>query len=150
MSWIPNGVIMLAVTALAFSGCVESDLEGCRSYQSYHDQAAVCNMRDSFAYSKQTSFDQGSETFDWRNSHSTAQVSFGGQMSAGSAKIVIRDAAGLKVFEKTVMGPSQEGSFEGTQSGSAGLWKITISFTAASGQFGIFVSSRGDLRESGN
>lgn len=90
--------------------------------------------------------DGGSVTksFDWQNSSSTAE--YNADITAttdGIFRMVVRDADGTIVLDRTLDGAVEPDSFSGvTSSGTAGLWSVTITLTNFNGD-GSFSLSEG-------
>ncbi|HET9424000.1 MAG TPA: hypothetical protein VFO55_01410 [Gemmatimonadaceae bacterium] len=68
-------------------------------------------------------------TYDWANTGTRATINHSTTTTAGTAAIVIRDAAGTVVYTKTLV-PSLN---EPTLVGVAGTWKIELTMTNYSG-----------------
>jgi hypothetical protein len=93
-------------------------------------QPDITSRRDEFSYRvpRVTSY-RGSGLYWWQNSGITAQVQQASAVSAGSMRLVIRDANGAEVFSRSL---AEGGSFL-TQNGVSGRWTIQVIYDDASG-----------------
>ncbi len=85
------------------------------------------------------------KTFNWQNSISTAEYNADiTTTSDGSFKMVIKDADGTIVLDKTLSGAVEPDSFSGvTSSGTSGLWSVAITLNSFNGD-GSFSISEGN------
>lgn len=80
----------------------------------------------------------GTETGSFENSGTKATVAMGVQGS-GSVKVVIKDADGATVYDKTITVMGQSGGMETTSAGKAGTWTVTLTFNDVNGQGGVAI-----------
>lgn len=86
-----------------------------------------------------------SETFEYQNSLSRAEYNADITASNGGIfQMIIKDADGNTVLERSLNGNREPDSFSGvTSSGTAGTWSVTIILTEFNGD-GSFSLSEGD------
>ena len=86
-----------------------------------------------------------SRTFVWLNNLSTADYNADITATAeGSFTMVVRDANGDSVLNRSLNGASEPDSFSGvTDAGASGLWSVTITLESFNGD-GSFSLSEGD------
>ena len=86
-----------------------------------------------------------SKTFVWNNNLNTADYNADITASAeGTFRMVVRDADGMMVLDRSLNGASEPDSFSGvTAAGASGLWSVTITLTSFNGD-GSFSLSEGD------
>jgi len=118
----------LALTVM-LSGCAE--------------QFAVSNQTNNLSIAGQAAGKGGSESWTWKNTVGSAQVSWGGQAAEGRMTLKIEDAAGKQVFSRSLSGTSQEGFDGPTSSGAPGDWKVTLRFDDFTGQMGLSIRAGG-------
>lgn len=84
-------------------------------------------------------------TFVWLNNLSTADYNADITASAeGTFTMVVRDADGTIVLDRTLNGASEPDSFSGvTSAGTSGIWSVTITLTSFNGD-GSFSLSEGN------
>ncbi|MCH7524292.1 MAG: hypothetical protein IIC74_04605 [Bacteroidetes bacterium] len=84
-----------------------------------------------------------SETFTWNNALTTADYNMDiTAISAGSFRLLMKDANGATVLDKTLQGSVEPDTFSGvTSSGTAGDWTITLTLTNFDGDGSYSVSS---------
>ena len=85
-----------------------------------------------------------SKTFKWSNSLSTADYNADITATAsGTFRMVVKDANGTTVLDKSLNGATEPDSFSGvTSAGTAGIWSVTIFLTNFNGD-GSFSLSEG-------
>tara|TARA_B100002049_G_scaffold236741_1_gene224379 strand:- start:741 stop:1163 length:423 start_codon:yes stop_codon:yes gene_type:complete len=85
------------------------------------------------------------KTFTWKNSLDTADYNADiTSTSTGVFQMIVKDADGTTVLDRTLSGGTEPDSFSGvTSSGTPGLWTVTISITNFNGD-GSFSLSEGD------
>jgi len=93
-------------------------------------QPEIINNTDAFSF-QVTGVSNASATLDytWQNTGTVATVNQSASISAGSATLIIRDAAGTQVYSRSL---SDNGTFS-TSAGTAGTWTIRVVFTNTSG-----------------
>ena len=86
-----------------------------------------------------------SETFEYQNGLATADYNADITASAGGIfQVIVKDADGTVVLDKSLNGNMEPDSFSGvTSSGTAGTWSVTIILTDFNGD-GSFSLSEGD------
>ncbi|MCK0147273.1 hypothetical protein MWU78_16560 [Arenibacter sp. F26102] len=86
-----------------------------------------------------------SETFEYQNGLSTVEYNADITASAGGVfQMIVRDADGTIVLDKSLKGNLEPDSFSGvSSSGTAGTWSVTIILTDFNGD-GSFSLSEGD------
>ena len=67
--------------------------------------------------------------YEWQHSGSVANVNQSTTISAGSAILTVRDAAGTQVYRRDL---TENGTYQ-TGSGSPGKWNIRVEFARATG-----------------
>jgi hypothetical protein len=72
-------------------------------------------------------------TYSWSNSGTRATINQSTVTTAGSARFIVRDAAGVVVYDK-VLAPSLN---EPTTAGTAGMWTIQLQLTGYSGTLNV-------------
>lgn len=93
-------------------------------------QPEITNSTDSFQLQATGVTDVSSTlTYAWTNTGSRATINHSTTTTAGSARLVIRDAAGTIVYDKA-LSPSLN---EPTAVGSAGTWTIQLGLSSYSG-----------------
>lgn len=87
----------------------------------------------------------GSRTFLWNNALNTADYNADiTATSEGTFRIVVEDADGNVVLDKSLNGAMEPDSIDGvTSSGTAGIWSVTITLTSFKGD-GSFSLSEGN------
>jgi len=85
------------------------------------------------------------ETFNWQNSLTTADYNADITATAtGDFQMIVRDADGTTVLDRTLTGGTEPDSFSGvTSSGTSGKWTVTISIANFNGD-GSFSLSEGN------
>ena len=76
--------------------------------------------------------------YDWQHGGTVANVNQATALSAGTARLVIRDAAGAEVYRRDL---AANGTFQ-TSSGAAGRWRIRVELAGASGAVNFRVQRR--------
>ena len=86
-----------------------------------------------------------SKTFKWNNTLSTADYNMDiTAAKAGSFQLIIKDANGKAVLDKTIVAGQGEDSRSGvTAAGASGEWTVAVNLTDFSGD-GSFSLSKGD------
>ena len=114
-------VLLLLLAALGDAGC--SDPLG-------PFQPEVTNATDNFQLQATgVSGVTSTVTYSWTNTGSRATINHSTTTTGGSARLVIRDAAGAVVYDKAVV-PSLN---EPTATGTAGIWRIELGLVSYSG-----------------
>ncbi|WP_242135432.1 hypothetical protein [Aestuariivivens marinum] len=85
----------------------------------------------------------GSRTINWTNNLATADYNADITATAtGTFKLVIADANGTVVLERTLIGGTEPDSFSGvTNSGQPGNWTVTITLTSFNGDGSYSISA---------
>lgn len=93
-------------------------------------QPEIINNVDAFSF-QVTGVSNASATlnYSWQNTGTVATVNQSASISAGSATLIIRDAAGTQVYSRSL---SDNGTFS-TSAGTSGTWTIRVVFTNTSG-----------------
>lgn len=77
--------------------------------------------------------DEGTYAFGWENSKSKAEANFDITTPTGSVTLIIEDADGTEVLNKT-RSASGEDSYSGTTAaGTPGVWKVSFVFSEFNG-----------------
>ncbi|MGW1453739.1 hypothetical protein ACWBC2_01990 [Salegentibacter agarivorans] len=86
-----------------------------------------------------------SQTFEYQNGLATADYNADITASSGGIfQMIVRDADGTIVLDRSLNGNMEPDSFDGvTSSGTAGTWSVTINLTDFNGD-GSFSLSEGD------
>jgi hypothetical protein len=99
----------------------------------------VSNSPDNFRFHIKSALDHsGTLDYIWTNTGAAADVDQSCDITGGGALLVINDAAGARVYSRSL---AEEGSFE-TSEGEAGAWKIRVVFSGSSGMFDFQVRKR--------
>ena len=116
-----------AVAVLITAACNESTAPGF--------ELMVTNNPDDFiAQSPGTVLNESLDReYTWQNSGTRATVTHGTIVDAGIARIVIRDAAGAIVYDRSLT----FGMSEATQVGVTGAWRIEVLLSGFSGTFNV-------------
>jgi hypothetical protein len=69
------------------------------------------------------------QTYTWSNTGSRATINHSTITASGAARLIVKDAAGVTVYDHTLM-PSLN---EPTTVGTAGLWTVQLRFSSYSG-----------------
>lgn len=69
------------------------------------------------------------QAYTWSNTGSRATINHSTITASGAARLIVKDAAGVTVYDHTLV-PSLN---EATAVGAAGLWRIELRFTSYSG-----------------
>ncbi len=127
--------VVLATAACLLASFV---LSGCTAPG---EQLIVNNNPGAFQLAGQVAGKSGTETYEWQNNAQRASVSWGGQVASGSFTLSIKDAAGKQVHTHSFGGTAQGSDSGSTQSGAAGKWTITVTFSGYTGQMALNVNS---------
>jgi hypothetical protein len=92
-------------------------------------QPEIRNLADNFEFQVTAiSNYSGTLQYSWSNSGTSANVNQSAVFTGGSAQLVITDAAGTEVYNKSL---ASNGTFA-TSVGTSGTWKIRVVFNGAS------------------
>lgn len=99
----------------------------------------IGNATDSFQF-QVTALTDVSTTreYEWQHTGTIANVNQSTQLSGGTARLVIRDAAGTEVYRRSL---TDNGTFQ-TSTGAAGRWRIRVELSQASGAVNFRVQRR--------
>lgn len=127
-SWISP--LSRALVALAFVFAVSACGSDRSDPLSPAVQPEIINNADAFSF-QVTGVSNASATlnYSWQNTGTVATVNQSASISAGSATLIIRDAAGTQVYSRSL---SDNGTFS-TSAGTAGTWTVRVVFTNTSG-----------------
>ena len=102
-------------------------------------QPEIGNATDSFQF-QVTALRSVTTTaeYDWQHTGLVANVNQATALSAGSARLVIRDASGVEVYRRDL---TANGTFP-TSSGAGGRWRIRVELSGASGAVNFRVQRR--------
>lgn len=114
-----RAVLALLLPALLLAGCSAG--------------GSVSNNPDHFAYGGGAAGKSTTEVYEWGNSGTAAQVSWGGG-GTGTLTLTIQDAAGKQVFRRDL---GTGGVHERTLDGQPGTWRITLGFGNYNGGMGL-------------
>lgn len=148
MSWTGRTLVGLAALVFLAVGCNESTAPEIR--------LTVTNNPDDFAAQSVNVLNGNlDQEYTWQNSGTRANVTNATVVSGGIARVVIRDAANVIVYDKALTPTSSEpiltqvagasdfesqsASAESTQAGVAGTWRIEILLSGFSGTFNLLV-----------
>ncbi|MGC6431249.1 MAG: hypothetical protein ACON5F_09430 [Jejuia sp.] len=141
-----NILVVVAFTFLTFTGCSSDDDNV--TVQVSVNGTVLFDDGDDFNGDVDGDFTGtgGSATrvFEWQNNLSTADYNADITATAeGSFKIVVKDADGNVVLDKSLSGAVEPDSIDGvTASGTPGIWTVTITLTSFKGD-GSFSLSAG-------
>jgi hypothetical protein len=93
-------------------------------------QPEIVNNVDAFSF-QVTGVQNASATlsYSWQNTGTVGTINQSASISAGSATLVVRDAAGTQVYSRSL---ADNGTFT-TTAGTSGTWTIQVVFTSTSG-----------------
>lgn len=146
MSWTGRRLAGLAAVVFLVVGCNESTAP--------EFNLAVVNVTDDFAAQSANVLNGNlDQEYTWQNTGTRANVTDATVISSGVARVVIRDAANVIVYDKAltpnspaptvtrVAGAaefdSEPASAEATQVGTAGSWRIEILLSGFSGTLNV-------------
>jgi hypothetical protein len=114
--------LLLAIGMLAVAGCNDAT--------SPRYEPEITNVANSFQF-QVTDLVRVSDALEyrWQNDGTTATINQSTVLSAGTATLTLRDAAGTQVYSRSL---TENGTFTST-AGTAGQWRIRIAFANASG-----------------
>lgn len=94
-------------------------------------QPQITNLADAFSYQVSSIQDfTGTNTYTWQNTGTLAQISHASDAgAAGTATLVVRDAAGTQVYSGQLVSSGQPLS---TPAGVAGNWTIQVVYSSYS------------------
>jgi hypothetical protein len=100
------------------------------------NQPEVTNATDSFQF-QASNLVRVSQvlTYTWVNTGTQANVNHSGAIADGTAALVIRDAAGTEVYNRSLR---ETGSFT-TGTGTSGDWRIDVRLTRVDGTVNVRV-----------
>lgn len=139
--------ILTIVVATVFVGCSNDDDDG--SVEIRVNGTVLFDDGDDFNGDVDGDFSgtggSASRTFIWLNNLTTADYNADITATAeGTFTMVVRDADGESVLNRSLNGASEPDSFSGvTDVGTAGLWTVTITLDSFNGD-GSFSLSEGD------
>ena len=122
--------------AIATSGCMGSD---CETSNEPSGQRVVCTTPKTFSYTRNGSMVSEKKDYQWENSGTTATVSAAFNSSSGTATVVVKDADGKTVYNKSHSWNGQTAEDQPTMSGKAGTWTISINLGGLTGQVALNV-----------
>jgi hypothetical protein len=119
------GLMLLA----ALGGC-GAERTACQGVNCPQYQLELANQTDSFEF-QVTDLIQVTQTlqYTWHTTGAQATINQASQLSAGTARLVLRDAAGTPVYAADLRA---NGTFRST-TGEAGNWTIQVELTTVSG-----------------
>lgn len=141
-------MMALAITCLTVVGCSKDD-DPVPMTEVTVNNTVLFDNGDDFIGDIDGDFtgDGGSDSriFTWQNANSTAD--YNADITAttdGSFKMIVKDADGTVVLDRSLSGASEPDSFSGvTSSGTSGVWSVTITLTTFNGD-GSFSLSQGN------
>ena len=125
---------LLCITVLA--SCAEykkyDDMEVIEN--SYTGNVAVTSTGSDQAADFTGSGDAGTYSFAWKNTKTTASLTFDITSPTGSAQMILNDKKGDEVINHTITGGSGADSFSKVSTeGKPGTWKVTLILTDFTG-----------------
>jgi len=128
----PRPPFAILASALILAGGCESASNGIGP----ENQLEVTNAIDQFQF-QLTALDKVSDqrTFDWENTGTRATVDVSQAITSGSATLTIRGAGGAVVYDAEIGAAIDET----TMPGIAGMWRIEVDLTNATGTFNFRV-----------
>ncbi len=123
-----NSIVAVAlfVSAVGITGCSDSSTPPAPP----GIQPEIINILDSFEYQIQSIEGYtGTATYTWENSGTVAAVDHSSVITGGLGTVVVLDAAGTQVYSGALV---SSGSFL-TQTGTAGNWKVTVTYATFTG-----------------
>ena len=139
-------MMALAITSLTFVGCSKDDPAPIA--QVSVNNTVLFDNGDDFIGDIDGDFTSNggslTRTFIWQNSLSTADYQADiTATSDGIFRMVVKDADGNVVLDRTLSGAVEPDSFSGvTSTGTSGIWSVTITLTSFNGD-GSFSLSEG-------
>lgn len=131
------GLAVALLTVFLTPGC--STAAKCAGQQAWKGADGVCNTEGHFAYGGEKSNLTETETHDWTNPQSRAEVNWGGKGS-GNLSVTIRDANGTEVYSEVFDGGQGAGS-ETTSAGAPGEWTIELAFEDFEGKVALSIQA---------
>ncbi len=129
-------ILTVFLIATMFAGCADIGVDGMRTT----DHKSVGNVKDSFGYSMSATNKTKVETYKWENTASKAMIGLSGSVQQGELRLVIKDAAGLTVFQETYTGNGSESV--STNRGLSGMWTIQMTFDDYYGALSMGVTAQ--------
>ncbi|MHB8586078.1 MAG: hypothetical protein ACYDDF_09645 [Thermoplasmatota archaeon] len=123
----------MLLSTLLFAGCMNanpspgSNVSGCSS------------STNQVSFGGEFASNSGVDNCSFTNSDPKGAVSLGGQVSAGSVAVTIKDASGITVFSQT-FSQGNSGTNTDTAVGAPGTWTVTFQMSGYTGNMGITVS----------
>lgn len=117
----------VAVVLIA-AACNESTAPG-------FDLAVINSPDDFIAQSGTVTLESLDREYTWQNSGTRATVTHATTVDGGIARIVIRDASNVIVYDNALL----SGASEQTQAGTSGAWRIEILLSGFSGAVNVRV-----------
>jgi hypothetical protein len=88
----------------------------------------IINSADNFQYQITDIQDfSGTQVYSWQNTGTTATVNQAAAVAAGSATLVLRDANGVEVYNRSL---AENGTFA-SSAGAAGTWTVRVTYSGA-------------------
>jgi hypothetical protein len=88
----------------------------------------IINSTDNFQYQITAIQDfSGTQVYSWQNTGATATVNQAATVAAGSATLVLRDANGVEVYNRSL---ADNGTFS-SSAGAAGSWTVRVVYSGA-------------------
>ena len=112
---------------------------GCSSSSGPGIQPEITNVTDNFQY-QVSAVDgyTGTLTYYWQHTGTVASVNQATTVTAGTMTLVIRDANNVEVYNQSL---ATNGTLD-TSAGSAGQWRIIVTYTNASGTVNFRVQKK--------
>ena len=121
-SWVCRGVWILA---LLVASCGDN-----ANPIGPSNQPEIANNRDNFQFqASNLSRTTQTLTYTWENTGATANVNQSGQVSSGTATLIIRQPSGAEVYSRDL---SSTGTFT-TSTGAPGNWRIEVRLSNVTG-----------------
>jgi len=121
----------IAALGMAIAACSSATAPGV--------QPQIHSLTDSFEFQISSIVNYTGElTYTFPNTGTTASVNQASSVSAGSATLVLSDAAGKQVYAHAL---SDNGTFF-TGAGAAGTWTVRVQMSGASGTFNFRVQKK--------
>jgi hypothetical protein len=93
-------------------------------------QPQINSTRDNFQLqATEVTGVSATQTWSWSNTGTRATINHSTTTSVGTARVIIKDAAGAVVYDKALL-PSLN---EPTAAGAAGTWKVQVTLSSYSG-----------------
>lgn len=128
----------MRVLAAALAVLLAFLLSGCTG----GDNSSIGNTPGAFSYGGQVSGKKTMESHVWQNNAQKAMVTWGGQVSAGSFTLIVKDAGTREVYHQKFT-EANGGRSDMTSTGAPGDWTVILIFDDLTANMGLSLTSGG-------